>query len=239
MCDMTPAKLSQALLARNFDPEMGLGFRVIERTREFISAIFIERIVTQEKIIDPYGSITELETIRYASIKFHLHFRNSDEFNYLLEVCNPPRSIRSMISNLSDTLSGITIGELNFPLIEIYSKVRNEFPRARIIKLKAFNISISNHSDMRIEVNSSVDAYIDFKKFFNGNESKLEKIKIENLFSNPRNSLEIGTSGLISFDDESEDYVRALVLETHLSSQIFKENDTLLQNAVKSHTDSS
>lgn len=216
-CEMMPVKLAQALLARSFDSETGHGFRVISRSKEVISSTFIERIVTQEKIVDPFGVITELETVRYSSIKFRLHFRTSNDLQYLLEVNDPPRSIRSLIMELSDALDGVTVGEVTLPLIKIYSKISNQSPRARIVKLKASGIKISNSSEMRVEVNSSIDAYADFEAFFSKSVAKVEKIKIERPFFDLVGSLEIGANGSCSFDDEAEEHIRSLVLGIHWS----------------------
>lgn len=214
-CDKTPELVVKALLAHGFQTELGRGFRATAKVSGFVSSSYVEKVMKVERIVDPFGSESEVETTRYVAINFRLHFRENNERTFLLEVVRPPRSIRTMLSELSEVMGRIAVSEINLPLIEIFKELRLDSPRARIVKLKASRLGISMASVAKVEVSSSVDAYRDYSSFFGESKGFVEKIKIERPFIDSNGALEIGVNGLCSFDEKVEDLVRELVLKIY------------------------
>lgn len=214
-CDHSVGKVASILLKNSFDSLAGNGFRLSQKSKDEVNSTFIERIITHEKIIDPFGAQSDLETVRYQSTRFRLHARTraEDEYNYLLEVENPPRSVRSLVAALSYSLGGVTIGEVALPVLTIYAELKKRSPRSKIVRLEARDISISDTTSIRLEVNSSTDAFEDFRKLFQGAEGKIEKVRIERPFSGSDGIFELSSTGVCLFDEVVEEEVRKLILD--------------------------
>lgn len=212
-CEYTLSRIAKIILDHPFDPKTGIGFRLLSKSKEHVEAVFVERITTLEQIVDPYGETAEFETTRYSTSRFKLIRRASDELGYLFEISNPSRSVRPLTLGLGEILGSITISELSLPILEIYAILKRESPRARIVRLKASGISISVASTLRVEVYSSEDAFHEFESYFPKHGAAVEKIRVERPFPGDSGCIEISASGLVSFEESSEDLVRALILE--------------------------
>lgn len=209
--DFSLNRLIKKLLDHPFSLEAGFGFRVISKSSTQVVASFIERITTIERITDPYGETSEFETTRYTSIRFKL-IKRYDEAKFLFEIYNPPRSIRPLTLGLGNILGSITVSEVVIPIMEIYSIMKSSSPRARIARLKASGISISVSSIIRVEVNSSEDAFHEFKNYFPKHGDSVEKIRVERPFPGDTGIFEVSANGLVSFEESSEELVRDLIL---------------------------
>lgn len=209
-CELKHEDLFRRINLRKFDNN--IGFRVNEFGHDFLYATFIEKIVDVIKVTDPFGVVEENKTIRYCSFDFHLYLL--DEFNsiYLLEIIEPPRTVRSMLNLLQEVLGNIFVEDVSISLLDFFNSIKKDSPRAKIIKIKASSIKISKNSQMRVEVDSIDDAYYDFVKFIEFNDYKIDKIKIENPFSKSTAPIEIGANGFLNIDESSVDEIRSLIL---------------------------
>lgn len=78
-----------------FTPESTDGF-IIERIRDnFIEAHFIEKLIYQEKIIDPFGKQEVLDRVLYRNIDFTLYSNYPN-----IELRNSHRSTKEFVSKL-------------------------------------------------------------------------------------------------------------------------------------------
>lgn len=211
-CNDTVAKVTNAILGQTFDLETGRGFIKVSKSKESISGVFIERTISREHTVDPFGATSEMETVRYQStqIKVYIGFEQS---GFLLEVIDPPRSIKTLVTELANILNQLTVKELAFPILKIYERLKKKSPRARITRLIARGLAISQASEIKVEVHSSEDAFQDFNLKFPEAVERVEKIRIERAFSHGTGPLEISANGLCLFDESLEEEVRALILD--------------------------
>lgn len=202
-----------SLLSRSsFSEDLGQGFEPISRSNNFIHCRFIERTVTKESSTNPFGETHEWETIRYTSTTFRLHKKCN--VGYLIEISNPPRTVRPLISALGETLGRITISEMHWPILDAYKTIKSRSPRARITKIKANGIKLSDTSSSKVEVTSSIDALNDFRSAFKKSDKYIERIRIENPFIEITDPLEISVNGACVFDESTDEQVRSLILNT-------------------------
>lgn len=62
--------ISMALSENPFDADTGQGFELINKTNDNLLCKFSQRTIEQEEITDPFGTISNIETIRYTSVFF-------------------------------------------------------------------------------------------------------------------------------------------------------------------------
>lgn len=212
-CKLNHKDLFLRINARKFEND--IGFRINHFDQEYISVKFIEKIVDVIKVVDPFGMVEESKTIRYCSFDFNLYLSDKNDSTYLLEIIEPPRTIRSMLNLLHEVLGDISVEDISISLLDFFRSIKKNSPRAKIIRIKASSINISKNSQMRVEVDSIDDAYHDFNKFIQGNDYKVEKIKIENPFSKLTKPIEICANGFINMDESVVDEIRNILLTHH------------------------
>ncbi len=212
---LPPAKVVKAVLSRKFSDDADKGFLGLVKLGKSIAAKYAERTIVRESSVNPYGEISESEAVRYSITQFRLHFSDPFDENYVLEVLQPPRTLRPLIGELSEALEGVVVHEPNIQLLSVYKALKNNAFKAKIVRLRAAGIAISATSELRAEVLSSEDAYSDLVSKFDESKFKLEKIKIENPFPTKSGPLELGMNGLCCFDECVEEDVRHLLLAAY------------------------
>lgn len=209
---LPPSKAMKAVLNRTYTNDVDRGFLALTRIRQSVAAKYTERTIVQESSVDPYGEVSESDAVRYSIISFRLHFCEPFDGNYVLEVFQPPRTLRHLLQELSDTLDGIVVHEPNIQLLNVYTDLKIKSFKAKIVRLKAAGIAISATSELKAEVLSSTDAYNDLISKFEKSKLKLEKIRIENPFPTTSGPLELSSNGLCCFDERVDEEVRSLLL---------------------------
>ncbi|MEO3715894.1 hypothetical protein [Roseateles flavus] len=211
-CDAAPREAQSLLATARFTAEAGSGFELISRDLNSIHCRYIERVTSSEKVVDPFGDTTELEIIRYVYTFFRLHPSEKSLHTYLLEISNPPRTVRPLVSALSIAFDGVTVSEPEWPILEIYKRVKRNSPRARVVRLRACGIPVSETTVSKIELISSENAAVDFLAVFPKSISKIDKIRIERPFIDQPGPLELSVNGVCGFDENVEHLVRGLIL---------------------------
>ena len=209
---LPPSKVMKAVLNRTFSNDADQGFLALAKIDQSIFAKYTERTVIRENLVNPYGEVSESESVKYSIISFRLHYSDPFDENYVLEVLHPPRTLRPLLRELSDALDGIVVHEPKIQLLSVFTELKNNSFKAKIVRLKASGIEISPTSELKAEVLSSSDAYSDLISRFDESRLKLEKIRIENPFPTTSGPLELSVNGLCSFDERIEENVRSLLL---------------------------
>ncbi|MFI8616203.1 hypothetical protein ACIGHN_11910 [Acidovorax sp. NPDC077693] len=214
--DSSLSQINAALSLAKFDLEIGRGFEPLSRSTKALNYRFIEKTIEIERVADPFGEVNEIQTVRYAMTRFEIHRRLSSPGSYLLEIENPPRTVRSMIGALAAALGHITVYEVEWSVLDFYFRIKHESPRAKIVKLKASKIPISDSSAMKVEISSVKDAFADYLHKFPGSEGRIDKIRVDRPFMDVAGFLEVGANGLCIFDDEVGDRVKGMILSIYV-----------------------
>ncbi|MDO9504061.1 hypothetical protein [Hydrogenophaga sp.] len=200
------------LQKRQFDSESGRGFELVSRGASHLKAKFIERISTIETVTDPYGVISELQTVRYNKTNFYLHICPTSNFKYILEINSPPRSVRPLVEALESLCNGVTVGELDLQLLDVYKKLSFESRSIRIARIKVSKLRLTPDSEAKVDFVSLRDAYADFIRAFGEIAVEFEKLKFDRPFGNKPHCMEINRNGLVSVDEYFEEQVREFLL---------------------------
>lgn len=191
-----------------FTDDRGSGFEVLELERNNVRLKFCERLVDREEVIDPFGAVNEMQTVRYTFLVFNLKLQGTDLFS--LELLNPPRSIKRLITDLREALGDITVSELAFDPLLLHNEWRKKNAAGRVRKLRATNLLLSARSSAKVEISSHQDALIEFRKAFGNMECVIDRLYIEDIDTAER-YLDIYRSGLVAYNQTMTSEVQAFL----------------------------
>ncbi|WP_186110683.1 hypothetical protein [Burkholderia gladioli] len=212
--ECTHKKLVDLVRLAQFSERIGYGFNLLFRDERNVGLRFIEKIASVEVITDPYGVSTSVETTRYLSIRFQLYvFSAGDATRYFMEVNSPPRSLRTLVAALANTVPGVMVSEVDIPVLDAFAVLRKSSITARLTRIKASQLKLTEDSVATIEVVSVKNAAADLKRFFPSNDVTVDKIRVDRPFGTSAHAIELTRSGLISADVEYAETASQFVLD--------------------------
>ncbi len=130
------------------------GFELIDFNKTELHAKFIEKVISKEVIIDPFGNSNEIEITRYLIINFSIYKINSN--SYFLIVESPPRSLKCLTDKLYKIIGfGIFFSNLEINIIYFIKNIQEKygFSSTKINSLKIGNIYLSKKTTGVIDLN--------------------------------------------------------------------------------------
>lgn len=194
-------KIAELLNDHQFKRGCTVGFELVELKKDSIRGKFIEEIIDNETIIDPFGEKT-LNSVRRYSI-FDFLVLPLEKNRFLLRINNPPRSLKNFISILSDVLDfGFYVEPLEVDILAMIQHIKfiNSAKDWSIKKIRMSQVRLSESSIAKIEVTSEGDAYQDLRDHMNVKNALLERVTIEYKEANTTSEIELTSKGLISCD---------------------------------------
>lgn len=155
-------QIISAFSERQFSKTTPVGFDLLEIFPNRIYGKFIQEIIDTDEFVDPFGNEVKNVSRRYITIDFNIF--SIAENKFLLRVDDPPRSLKTLISLMSETLGQefsikiISVDILKFLLF--LSKNLNR-PKISIKKVYLNDVKIKDLSLAKISVTSEFDAYQD------------------------------------------------------------------------------
>ncbi|HEY6020086.1 MAG TPA: hypothetical protein VIY48_09335 [Candidatus Paceibacterota bacterium] len=177
------------------------GLELIDVQRNRIRGKFIEEIVTNELVIDPFGEEILNKVRRYSIFEFQITPLAKKQF--LIRINNPPRSLKNFIGILSDAFGfGFAIESPSIDIIAMLQYLRKlgSIKRLTIRKVRMANIALSGSSIAKIEVVSDVDAYQDLQKSMDIKKATLERATVVFKDEGMTGEIELVSTGVISGD---------------------------------------
>lgn len=202
----------EGLLANPYEPNSGNGFEGIEYSEGIIQAKFIEKIITNEKIIDPFGNENILESTRYSIFEFSIILLFQDY--YLVKIISPPRSIKNFVNTLYKILGfGLFISPVAFDLKKLLFSVQELLNPSslKVTKVTINGLILSEYSSAKLEMKSSRHAYNDLLTNFPNKKFTLENIKISLRLDGIDGVIEASKAGSIYFTNQYEIKILSLV----------------------------
>jgi len=177
------------------------GFDLTEKQKGKIRGRFIEEVITNELVIDPFGEEILNNVRRYTIFEFQLTPIRKNEF--LIGIHKPPTSLKNFISVLSEVLGfGFSIETLNIDILAMVQLLRKQSGISvwAIKKVRMSNITLNNSSFAKIEVVSNSDAYLDLKKNIDVKSASLERATIEWKDDGKTKEIELVSTGMVLGD---------------------------------------
>ena len=199
--DRSTSEIPDLLNQQQYFRDRATGFELTDVQGNRIRGKFIEEIITNEIVIDPFGEEI-LNNVRRYSI-FDFQITPIKKHRFLIRINNPPRSLKNFIANLSDAFGfGFAIEPLNIDVLAMIQHLRrlSGIRRWTIRKVRMAHIPLSNSSLAKIEVISDVDAYQDLQKSLDVKNASLEQATVELRDENIISEIELVSTGVISGD---------------------------------------
>ncbi len=136
---------------------------------------------------------------RYKIVNFSLSI--IDDGKYLIHLENSPRSTLDLFYNLENVIqSNLSLNLISINILDFIEslKYRDEIKQFKIKKAVFSGITITPKSRAKIEITSSQNALLDFKKKYNNNSFIIDKINCHFRFNGEEVSLELRKTGTIS-----------------------------------------
>jgi hypothetical protein len=202
----------KALLENHYKTGGKSGFEIIEYTDSLLRAKFIEKIVSQEIVIDPFGNEGLLESVRYLIFEFSII--SLYENDYLIKILFPPRSMKSFINIIYDIFGfGFFIQPVSFDLkIFLIAIEKNLNPtQLKVIKVNASGLVLTETSSAKLEIKSSKHAYHDLLEKFNCDNFTIDNMRISLRIDGVDGFIEVSKAGSICFSDRYDFKITQLV----------------------------
>lgn len=201
---MSPSmqSLADKLLSFPYSDEEGKGFDLEDFNGRYLSAKYVERVVSKETVIAPSGEESEIEVVRYLSYCFSLKRLGGERC--LMFIFNPPRSLKPLVSSLS----AFEFGALFFSAMkldaECFMRKARNFPGFEVdkvdkVRVKGVQISSSTYAD--VAVSSSSEAYNDMKEFVGEKSYRVSNVRMSLRTNFGKGRFEVSSSGLLTVDE--------------------------------------
>lgn len=178
------SKLSKVFLREKYTEQRGFGVLLRERRDDYIVGDFIEKSISKERIIDPFGKETLFEIPRYRSLSFRVSIAYPQ-----LTLINLHRSVGVFVTFLGDALDNrITITPIVFDLPQVINLLRKNAEVTSVEKLHARNITLTRTISAEAIVQGAEDvtkaaANLIGKKAFLFSSARIQFSLDGNLFS--------------------------------------------------------
>lgn len=195
--------LAARLAKSAFTLESGLGFEMLEVRGKRIEARFIERFVQRETLEDPFGEVRHIESVRYNIFRFYLLVVRGDR--YLIVLIDPPRSVRSFITMLSDVVEvGMSVEAVRFDVLALLNVLRTAPQIGHLVvrKVKGTGALLGGRASVRLELQSQGNASDDLRAAFPKFTPVIERVCFQFVHEGVGEVGELSASGTLAVSDQ-------------------------------------
>lgn len=187
-----------------------------EFSDDSLSALYVEKIVTRETVLDLHGKESEIDVVRYPRYEFQIRrFGNDDVF--LLLVFNPPRSLKGLVDFLNKVSGGNVFFRESKLSVDKFIDSAKSFKKIislTVDRIKVRGIEVSRSSYADITVSSSGNAYHDLEYFLHDKSYKISNARMRVKTKFGLGKVEASSSGLLGIDEAVFDELLSCFLES-------------------------
>lgn len=169
-------ELCKSLLSNSYDDKTGIGFIIDETYRERkISGRYVQRVVNQVKIQNPYGDTESYQQITYQNYGFSIDM--DCPYGFLL--LNPLRSsvpLMSAIGKATNYKVGTQL--IRVDLIQWLECLKQEFSSISINRIDVVNLPLDKGIIGSVSLKGNVDVFKGLEKIPNYEMAKISKIEL-------------------------------------------------------------
>ncbi|MCK9376195.1 MAG: hypothetical protein M0P73_08600 [Syntrophobacterales bacterium] len=189
-------ELASKMKAIPFTQDSYDGF-ILERVRDTsIEARYIEKLISKEKVLDPFGNEEIFNYVTYRQVAFTLF----DEFPNI-ELWDPPRSINVYLSRLLELSNfSLSVNHLQINLLDWVAAFQDQLNRTIVIdSLQISGLEIENGVNAKVLLKGDKDVRAAVKQFTNNRQYILEKLQLKVKFDRKIASIHLGNMELRRF----------------------------------------
>lgn len=185
------ADISRILLDNQYIESKGHGFVLLESNNQKISGKYIERITNSVVTTDPFGNQFESTSVSYYISIFLI-----DNSSNVLELTDPPRSSRKLLSTLHDLLGiGLELSEINVNPLTWLNFFENSCGKLLIHNIAASGIRVPENGLARISVSGKKDIQKEFNSMVGNKFHHIDSVKASGVIEDCNVSLELFKNG--------------------------------------------
>lgn len=198
-----------------YNDDTSIGFDLIDISKNHLNSRYIEKQNITEEIIHPYGDVEKTTFVRYIIFNFQIILAAKGVA--LIRIINPPSSLKSFVSKLSETYqNGFFISKIQFEVENIYLGIisNSNIDRFLVTKLEASSIPFGKKTTASIKLNSTDNAYDELISKYKKQQYILDKMAMNARINGEEESIEITSSGLVTCTNGFESIIEKHILET-------------------------
>ncbi len=171
-------ELSNITSNYRFKDESKQGFIISKASQSELTGKFLEKKTLIRELFNPFGMPNEVSTIDYVITEFSFYLIFSKNC-YLLELKNPPRTLKPFINFLNKIIGiGFTLKEFKLDPIQFSSEIESVFGEIMINKVNISELNINNRATANIQINSETDVReVLTNKMFANKKLKIKSIQ--------------------------------------------------------------
>ncbi|MEM9213212.1 MAG: hypothetical protein AAGD25_02600 [Cyanobacteria bacterium P01_F01_bin.150] len=166
--------IGSMMLASQFTEEAGEGFIISRSNSSSIEGKFIQKNIYYVSEERPFGENIRNQRIEYMIIEF-----NITNGRYLgLELLNPPRTIKPLISKLSEMIGlGLIITDSLVNPLHWAEQIEKQAKSFKLTEMQVSDVGIASNSLARISVSGECDIRKDFSDFIGNKKYSVQQVK--------------------------------------------------------------
>jgi len=183
--------ISKKMLSNQYTDTKGQGFLLSSAGRKKIAGRYIEKSTNKSIIVDPFGNKIESFVISYYVSTFYI----SNSSN-LLELTDPPRSLRTFISKLHALLGlGLELSDLTVDPATWLEHIENTLSPVVVTNISASGIRVPKNGLAKIGVSGRNDIRQEFYKLIGSKNKCIDTLKFLGDINDCNLSVELTKSG--------------------------------------------
>lgn len=196
-------ELSILMKKYQYTDSSGSGFLLSASTATKLVGKYIEKVILKNVVEDPFGGISEVESINYYTCQFN--WSAESHFMYISE---PPRSLRKFSNKLHGmTGLGLVLSELNVAPERWLEHLEDEADNVRILQISSYGIRTSMNSTAKITVSGSDDVREAFAELVFDKRYLTDSIKFEAEFEGMTVKGELTKSGVCRLNSPNLSFI--------------------------------
>ncbi|MGI2159757.1 hypothetical protein [Shewanella baltica] len=196
-------ELSKLMKEHQYTESSGSGFLLTASTSTKLVGKYIEKVILKNVVEDPFGGISEVESINYYTC--HFNWSAESSFMYISE---PPRSLRKFSNKLHGlTGLGLVLSELNVAPERWLGLIEEEADNLRILQISSYGIRTSLNSTAKITVSGTADVREAFAELVSDKRYLTDSIKFEAEFEGMTVKGELTKSGVCKLNSPNLNFI--------------------------------
>lgn len=179
--------ISKILLSNQYSDGRGHGFVLSSSGGAVISGKYIEKSFSKSIISDPFGNEVESIVVSYYVSKF-----NISESSLLIELIDPPRSLRKFISRMHSLLGlGLELSDISVDPLVWLQRIESITSDVVVSNISSSGIRVQKDGLAKISVSGKKDIRHEFSNLVGGKNRNIDTIKFSGFLNECNISVEL------------------------------------------------
>jgi hypothetical protein len=214
ICNIDSLAFSEVLLKFPISKDSSYGFDVHSFDESQSKCSYFEKYDEVVKYSLPNGELFTYETVKVIKFDFSIFFLNGKSI--VLCVNNPPKSLRSFISKISESLGPqVYVSNVFFDVISFYNafKASPNLTEFNVNEITVSNILFDENNSGELTLKSRTNALLALEQRFSHNRYTCKGMRFSFFNNGVKGKIKISRMGTIDFSENLYDLLPTLLLD--------------------------